>query len=375
MKILLSQADITSVELDAVMQAMESGWVAPAGPDLDAFEREVAERVGVSHAVGLSAGTAALHLALVSWGVGPGDVVVTSTLTFAATANAIAYVGAEPHFVDADPANGNMDLDLLSEALASLTAAGKPVAALLPVDLLGKAVDYTAMAAYASQYGIRLLCDAAESFGATHHGRPAGSFGDASALSFNGNKILTTSGGGMLLTDDQALAAHVRKLSTQAREPVPHYEHVEIGFNYRLSNILAALGRAQLSRLDSMIARRREWRRRYHHLFAIPGVSILGGENDTEDNCWLTAIVVDSAVTGWTAGELAESLEAQGIETRPVWKPMHLQPSFAGAQGTINGAAEMLFNNGLTLPSGSSLTDEQFDFVAETITCALEDLA
>ncbi|EAT2540252.1 aminotransferase class I/II-fold pyridoxal phosphate-dependent enzyme, partial [Salmonella enterica] len=302
---LLSPPDVGELELDYVMRAMRSGWVAPAGPDLDAFEAEVAERVGVSHAVGLSSGTAALHLALVSWGVGPGDVVPVSTFTFAATVNAIRYVGAEPYFVDCDAESGNMSPDLLGQAVKGLIADGQSVPAVVPVDMLGKCVDYDALSDIAASAGARLLADAAESFGASWKGKAAGSFGDASVLSFNGNKIMTTSGGGMLLTDDCQLAGHVRKLSTQAREPVAHYEHTEVGYNYRLSNVLAAMGRAQLTRLDDMLKRRREWRERYRALFSDqPGVRILGGADDLEDNCWLTAIVVDPDVSSWTAGEL-----------------------------------------------------------------------
>ncbi len=366
--VLLSSPDVGELEQEYVLSAMRSGWVAPAGPDLDAFEAEVAERVGVGHAVGLASGTSALHLALVSWGVGPGDVVPVSTFTFAATVNAIRYVGAEPYFVDCDEESGNMSAKLLAEAIESLRAAGRFVPAVVPVDMLGKCVDYTAIEKVARDAGGRLLCDAAESFGATWQGRPAGSFGDASVISFNGNKIMTTSGGGMLLTDDGALAAHVRKLSTQAREPVVHYEHTEVGYNYRLSNILAALGRAQLVRLDGMIARRREWRRRYAQLFAgQPGVRILGGADDSGDNCWLTAIVVDPALSSWTAKQLGAALSAEKIETRPVWKPMHLQPVSAGLSGNVDGTSERLFSNGLTLPSGSAMSEAQFSRVADAI--------
>ena len=360
--ILLSPPDVGETEQKFVLAAMRSGWVAPAGPDLDAFEAEVAERVGVAHAVGLSSGTAALHLALVSWGVRPGDVVPVSTFTFAATVNAIRYVGAEPFFVDCCEETGNMSPALLRNALETLAFAGRNVPAIVPVDMLGKAVDYTAISEIARAFNVRLLCDAAESFGASWKGQPVGSFGDASAISFNGNKIMTTSGGGMLLTDDESLAAHVRKLSTQAREPVEYYEHTEIGFNYRLSNILAALGRAQLTRLDDMIGRRREWRVRYHNLFEnYDGVRVLGGADDSEDNCWLTAIIVDPAVAGFTVGELSNALTSANIESRPVWKPMHLQPVNKGLDGLIDGTSERLFAQGLTLPSGSVLTDDQFD--------------
>jgi dTDP-4-amino-4,6-dideoxygalactose transaminase len=366
-RILLSPPDVGELEQEYVMRAMRSGWVAPAGPDLDAFEAEVASRVGVAHAVGLSSGTAALHLALVSWGVGPGDVVPVSTFTFAATVNAIRYVGAEPFFVDCDE-SGNMSPDLLQQAVDQLRAADRRVPAIVPVDMLGKCVDYAAISEIAAGAGAQLLCDAAESFGATYRGAPAGSFGDASVVSYNGNKMMTTSGGGMLLTDDVALAQHVRKLSTQAREPVPHYEHTEIGYNYRLSNILAALGRAQLVRLDDMLKRRRWWRERYRALFADrPGVSILGGAHDAGDNCWLTAIVVDPDTSSWTAADLAAALDRANVETRPVWKPMHLQPVSKGLRGVLDGTSERIFERGLTLPAGSVLSDDDFDRIERAI--------
>ena len=371
--ILLSSPDVGDLEQQYVLRAMQSGWVAPAGPDLTAFEEEVAARVGVSHAVALASGTAALHLALVSWGVGPGDVVPVSTFTFAATVNAIRYVGAEPFFVDCDEESGNMSAALLERAIEQLRAEGRNVPAVVPVDMLGKCVDYTSITAVAERAGVKLLCDAAESFGATWQGKPAGSFGDASVISFNGNKIMTTSGGGMLLTDDAARAAHVRKLSTQAREPVVHYEHTEIGYNYRLSNILAALGRAQLTRLDSMIERRRGWRRGYADLFAgHAGVRILGGRDDSGDNCWLTAVVIDPDVAPFTAEKLAAALTDAGIETRPVWKPMHLQPVSEGLSGVIDGTSERLFAQGLTLPSGSAMTGAQFARVVEAITTVID---
>ncbi len=372
---LLSPPDVGELEQEAVLRAMRSGWVAPAGPDLLAFEEEVAARVGVQHAVALASGTAALHLALVSWGVGPGDVVPVSTLTFAATVNAIRYVGAEPHFVDSRTDDGNIDTDLLAQAVDELLAAGRRVPAIVPVDLLGRCVDLEAVTKIAESAEARLLCDSAESFGATHAGRPAGAWGDASVLSFNGNKIMTTSGGGMLLTDDGALAAHVRKLSTQAREPVPHYEHTEVGYNYRLSNILAAMGRAQLSRLDGMIERRRGWRRRYREIVAeLPGVRVLGSDDpndDAHDNCWLTALVVDPERAGTTARDVGQALLSVGIESRPVWKPMHLQPVYAEHSATLDGTAEHVFNLGLTLPSGSGMSEAQFGEVTDVLAKAL----
>lgn len=367
-RIYMSSPDVGEAEEQAVVAAMRSGWIAPLGPDVDAFERELADRVGVAHAVALSSGTAALHLALLAIGVKPGDVVLTSSMTFAATANAIVYTGAEPYFIDADPATGNMDVALLREALVELREAGEPVAAIVPVDLLGKAVDYTAILAAADDFGVPLVADAAESLGATHAGRAAGSFGRASIVSFNGNKIMTTSGGGMLLTDDADLAQHVRYLATQARQPVVHYEHTDIGYNYRMSNLLAALGRAQLARLDAMIARRREMRELYKQMFAeVDGVEVFGADGDEADNVWLTSILVDSAVTGWEPSELAAALAADDIESRPLWKPMHAQPVFDGARSKTSGASETLFVRGLTLPSGSALDEVQRERVVAAI--------
>jgi dTDP-4-amino-4,6-dideoxygalactose transaminase len=373
-RILLSPPDVGELEQEYVLRAMRSGWVAPAGPDLDAFEAEVAARVGVAHAVGLASGTAALHLALVSWGIGPGDVVPVSTFTFAATVNAIRYVGAEPFFIDADEESGNMSPALLEQALITLRADGRNAPVVVPVDLFGKAADYSNLVPIATAAGAKVLSDAAEALGATHQGRAAGSFGDAAVLSFNGNKIMTTSGGGMLLTDDARLADHVRKLSTQAREPVVHYEHTEVGYNYRLSNILAALGRAQLARLDDMMKRRREWRERYRTLFAErDGVRIIGGQDDAGDNCWLTPVVVDPAAAGFTATDLAAALESADVECRPLWKPMHLQPVSQELDGLIDGTSERLFGQGVTLPAGSSMTEGQFTRIEAAIRGVLVD--
>lgn len=367
-RIYMSSPDVGAAEEDAVVAAMRSGWIAPLGPDVDAFEQELAARVGVAHGVALSSGTAGLHLGLLTLGVKPGDVILTSSMTFAATANAISYTGAEPYFIDADSRTGNMDTALLREALTELHGAGETVGAIVPVDLLGKAVDYTAILEAADEFGVPVLADAAESLGATHAGRPAGSFGRASVVSFNGNKIMTTSGGGMLLTDDEGFAQHVRYLATQARQPVVHYEHTDIGFNYRMSNLLAALGRAQLARLDAMIARRREMREFYKSLFAdVTGVEVFGAEGDEADNVWLTSILVDSEATGWEPSALAAALAKDDIESRPLWKPMHAQPVFATARRRITGASDSLFTRGLTLPSGSALTDNERERVATAI--------
>jgi dTDP-4-amino-4,6-dideoxygalactose transaminase len=367
-RIYMSSPDVGDLEEQYVVAAMRSGWIAPLGPDVDAFEREMAERIGVVEAVALSSGTAALHLGLLGLGVLPGDVVITSTMTFAATANAIVYAGAQPFFVDSEYASGNINPTLLRKAIAEALASGARIGAIVPVDLLGKAVEYTEILEIAAEHNIPVLSDAAESLGATHRGRAAGSFGVASVISFNGNKIMTTSGGGMLLTDDVNLAARTRYLATQARQPAVHYEHTEVGYNYRMSNLLAALGRAQLTRLDSMIARRRAMRDRYRDLFAdVDGVTIFGGVHDHEDNFWLTSILIDSEVTGWTRESLSAALLELNIESRPLWKPMHLQPVFSAAPSVVDGTSESLFESGLTLPSGSALSTSQIEFILHAL--------
>ncbi len=366
----LSTPDITTAERNAVAAAFDSGYVAPLGPQVDAFEKEFQAFTGRAHAVALSSGTAALHLALLAYGIGPGDIVVTSTFTFAATANAIVYTGAEPVFVDC-AADGNIDADLLADALADLAAAGTPAKAIMPGDMLGKMCAPAPLLELGERYGIPVIWDAAESVGATRDGHPAGSVGQAAAFSFNGNKIMTTSGGGMLLTDDPEIARHAKFLATQAREPVVHYEHREVGYNYRLSNILAGMGRAQLTRLPQMRSRRQEIRAHYARAFeSVPGISIFGGpwiyDDGGADNCWLSTITIDRNAA-FDRTSLAAALAAEGIESRPLWKPMHLQPVFAGARAYINGTAEAAFDTGLSLPSGSITTDEHLNRVCEVV--------
>lgn len=361
--IYLSSPHVGLKEEEALVRAIRSGWVAPLGPEVDAFERELANYCGRSHAVALSSGTAALHLGLLVLGVGAGDVVLTSTMTFAATANAIAYTGAEPAFVDCDE-TGNMNPDLLAEAFSCLEAEGQTVKAVVPVDLFGKVVAHEQVDEIAQRHGVPVLSDAAESLGATRLGRQSAAFGIAAAVSFNGNKIMTTSGGGALLTDDAGIAQRVRYLATQARQPVAHYEHTEIGYNYRLSNLLAALGRAQLSRLDEMIERRKQLRLHYMDLFrSVPGVALLGEPSvadggKTRDNFWLTSIIIDPDLAGFSADDVRHTLAAEDIEARPLWKPMHLQPVFQGASRFIDGTSERLFSTGISLPSGSVLSPD-----------------
>ncbi|MEU8156558.1 aminotransferase class I/II-fold pyridoxal phosphate-dependent enzyme [Micromonospora sp. NPDC048986] len=363
----LSPPDIGPLEESYLVAALRSGWVAPVGPDLQAFEHDVAERVGTGGAVAVNSGTAALHLALLGVGVGPDDVVIVPTLTFVATANAVRYIGARPAFVDCDPRTGNVDVDLVDDLVRRLRSRGERIGAVVPVDMFGSCADYTRLVPLCAEAGIPVVEDAAEALGSHHRGRPAGSFGQVAALSFNGNKIMTTSGGGMLVSDDAALLAKARHLATQAREPTPHYEHREIGYNYRLSNLLAALGRAQLVRLDGMITRRRQLRDQYAKVFApVPGVELVGID-DVDSNCWLTVITVDEEHCGWRAADLAAHLATGSIETRPVWNPMHRQPVFAGAESLLTGASDRLFTNGLALPSGSALTERQVGRVFEAI--------
>lgn len=367
-RIFMSTPDVGKLEEESVLDALRSGWVAPLGPAVDKFESDMCERVGAKYAVALSSGTAALHLGLLAWNIGRGSVVPCSTLTFAATANAIVYTGAEPFFVDCNLESGNIDIDLLDKALCSLINSGKNVPAIIPVDLLGKACDYTALKNIQEKYEIKILVDAAESLGASVDGIVAGNFGDASIFSFNGNKIMTTSGGGMFLTNDKKLANRVRYLSTQARQPVLHYEHTDIGFNYRMSNILASLGVAQLKRLDNMIAKRKSHREAYKELFQdIKGVKIFGGNNDNNDNYWLTSIIVEPEEAGWMANSLMNYLAKFNIETRPIWKPMHRQPVFRRYDSLLNGNAEYIFEKSITLPSGSALTEDQFNFIIKRI--------
>lgn len=369
-RIHLSKADVSEVEEQYILDAIRSGWVAPLGPHVDAFEAEIATRAGVSHALALASGTAALHLGLLELGAGPGTAVIVPSMTFAASVNPVVYTGAEPVFVDSR-ADGNVDPNLLLQAIDTLQAEGTRVVAAMSVDFFGRCADYDELGPGLQERSIPLIEDAAEALGATYHGHPAGSFGAAAVFSFNGNKIMTTSGGGMLLSNHEDLIVHARYLSTQARQPAEYYEHTEIGFNYRLSNVLAALGRAQLSRLDSMLARRRAIRQMYvDGLAGLPGVQFLGrdeGRGDDEDNCWLTCIDLDPAITPLSPSQLIAELAGENIESRRVWKPMHLQPVFTSNRTFVNGESERLFDRGVTLPSGSALQDDEIERVIKVL--------
>jgi dTDP-4-amino-4,6-dideoxygalactose transaminase len=373
-RIYLSPPDLGPLERELLLEAFDSGWAAPLGPHVDAFEREIAEAVGVSHAVALSSGTAGLHLALAVLGVGRGDVVLTSTLTFAATAYAIAYVGAIPVFIDASPATWNMDPGLLEEEIAARLGSGRKPAAVIAVDLYGQCCDYDRIAGICEQYEIPLVEDAAEALGASYRTRPAGSFGSCAVFSFNGNKIITTSGGGMLVAHDRALIERARHLATQARDPSPHYEHSAIGFNYRMSNLLAAVGRGQLAQLPQKVARRRAIRRAYENaLDGWPGVAFLPEAGYGHSNAWLTCITVDARQLGSTSEEIRLHLDSRNIESRPVWKPMHLQPVFSGCAVRGGAVSARLFETGLCLPSGSGMSAGDQAAVIDAIeeACAL----
>jgi len=370
-RVYLSPPHLAGRETELVTEAIASNWIAPLGPHVDAFEDEVAAAAGASYAVALSSGTAALHLALVVLGIGPDDEVACSDFTFAASANPIIYTGAVPVFVDADSATWTIDPELLDRAISSRRAAGGRVRAVIAVDLYGQCCDYDALREVCARHEVVLLQDATESLGATYRDAPAGAQGALAAFSFNGNKIITTSGGGMLVSDDRDWIEHARKLATQAREPAPHYEHVEIGFNYRMSNLLAALGRAQLETLPARVAARRRIRDRYRELLAeAPGISFMPEAEHGTSNAWLTCVVVDPDAFGADREAIRLALEAEDIEGRPLWKPMHLQPVFASHEVYGGDVGARLFDRGLCLPSGSALTDEEQDRVVATVLAA-----
>jgi dTDP-4-amino-4,6-dideoxygalactose transaminase len=368
-RVYLSPPHLSGRELDLLRETLEANppWVAPLGPQVDAFEAELSELTGVPHALALSSGTAALHLALVVLGIGPEDEVACSSLTFSASANPIRYVGATPVFVDASADTWTLDPALLARALDERPA----IKAVIAVDLYGQCCDYDAIRALCDERGVTLLQDAAESLGATYRGAPAGAQGDLAAFSFNGNKVITTSGGGMLVSPNGKWVEHARKLSTQAREPVPHYEHLEIGFNYRMSNLLAALGRAQLESLPERVAIRRRIRERYVALLGdAPGLTFMPEAQYGTTNAWLTCMVVDPDAFGVDREAIRVALEAEDIEARPLWKPMHLQPIFASHHSFGGDVSGCLFERGLCLPSGSSLSEDDQERVVAAVLAA-----
>lgn len=375
--ILLSTPHMGDRERELVKEAFDTNWIAPVGPHVDAFEQEFCQVVGVRDAAAVSSGTAALHLALRLIGVEPDDEVFCSTLTFIATANPITYLGAKPVFVDSDHVSWNMNPDLLQDALDHRARIGRLPKAVVLVHLYGQSADINSILATCNSYEVPLVEDAAESLGATYWGRSSstsegkspGTFGKIGIYSFNGNKIITTSGGGMLVSSDSALVAKARFLATQARDPAPHYQHSEIGYNYRLSNVLAGIGRGQLHVLgDRVAARRRNFEIYQQFLANLPGIEFMPEAPFGRATRWLTCLTINPAAFGADREQVRLALAKQQIEARPVWKPLHLQPVFTGCEGIGGAVSEALFEHGLCLPSGSNLTPEDLERVIHTIT-------
>jgi dTDP-4-amino-4,6-dideoxygalactose transaminase len=371
-RLYLSPPHLGDDERRLVLEAIDSNWVAPLGPHVDAFERELAQYVGAKHAVALSSGTAALHLALVVADIGAGDEVLVSSFTFAASANPICYVGARPTFVDSDRGSWNMDPGLLEETLAARARKNRLPKAVVLVHLYGQSADIDPIRDACERYGVRLIEDAAEAVGARYKGRAPGIDGWVGFFSFNGNKIITTSGGGMLVTADATVAARIRSLATQARDPAPHYQHSEVGYNYRLSNLLAAVGRGQLRVLDERVAARRRIFARYQEaLSREPGISFMPeatfGDARSRSTRWLTCIEIDPKEFSVDRETVRLALEERDIESRPVWKPLHLQPVFAECETVGGNICETIFRNGLCLPSGSALSNDEIDMVIDIV--------
>ena len=372
-RLFLSPPHMGKKERELLVDAFDSNWIAPLGPMVDSFEQHMIEYLASGeqsqmHALALSSGTSALHLALVESGICTGDRVLCSSLTFSASANAITYVGAEPVFVDVAQGQWNLDPDLVEQELALGMKQGKPYKAVIAVDLYGDPVDFEPIEKACKKYDAVLIEDAAEGLGADYKGRKCGTFGEYAILSFNGNKILTSGGGGMLLGHKKEKIDHARKLSTQAREPAPYYQHEEIGYNYRLSNLLAAVGLGQLEWLDDRVHRKHEIRSLYEkRLVEVPGLSFLPLPGFGKSNCWLTVVIVDKEVFGCDPESIRLALEDEDIESRPVWKPMHMQPVFSGCRFVGPGRCEELFYNGLCLPSGTAMEDDDVNRICELL--------
>jgi dTDP-4-amino-4,6-dideoxygalactose transaminase len=367
-RIYLSPPHQSGREREFVEDAIASNWIAPLGPHVDAFEQEIADVIRVPYAVALSSGTAALHLAARLAGVERGDEIICPSLTFSATINPVVYEGARPIFVDCDAGSWNMDPELLAEELRDRARMGRMPRAVVVVDLYGQSADYDRIMPTCEEYGIPIIEDAAEALGATYKGNPVGRFGQCAAFSFNGNKIITTSGGGMLVSQDAEFVRNARFLATQARDPAAHYQHSTIGYNYRLSNILAAIGRAQLRVLEERVeARRRIFDTYVELLDDLPGVAFMPEAPYGHSNRWLTCLTIEPAEFGATREDVRLALEAEDIEARPVWKPMHLQPVFKDCRVRGGDVSKNIFENGLCLPSGSAMSREQIERVASVV--------
>jgi dTDP-4-amino-4,6-dideoxygalactose transaminase len=363
---------MSGLEQQFVQEAFESNWIAPLGPQVDAFEREFCEVVGSGYAAALSCGSAAIHLALLLAGVGDGDDVMVSTLTFAASVFPIVYLGARPVFVDSEDRSWNMDPALLATALGERACRNRLPKAVVLVHLYGQSADIDPIVDACRTFGVPLIEDAAEALGARYKGQSPGTFGKTGIFSFNGNKVITTSAGGMLVSDDADLIARVRKLAAQAKDPVPYYQHSEIGYNYRMSNVLAAIGRAQLTVLEDRVrARRRNFDFYRRELGDLPGLGFMPEAAWGCHSRWLSVVTIDPVQMGVDCETVRQTLEAENIESRPVWKPMHMQPVFAGCEAIGGGVAESLFARGLCLPSGSAMTTADLERVTTAIRGAL----
>ena len=366
-KIYLSSPHIGPNELKYVNEAFETNWISPLGPNVNAFEIDLQVQTKTAHAAALSSGTSAIHLALILLEVNTNDTVFCQSITFSASANPIAYQKAKPVFIDSEPDTWNMDPALLRKALQEAKEAGKLPKAIIPVHLYGMPAKMNEIIAIAKEFNVPVIEDAAEALGANIEGRPCGSFGTFGVLSFNGNKIITTSGGGALLSNDAVMIEKARFLATQARDAAPHYQHSHIGYNYRMSNVLAGIGRGQLEVLSDRVNARRANFNRYRNYFSKynnNGFDIRFQEEPVGyfSNRWLTCIVIDPNTNkGLTREEIRLAMDVENIETRPLWKPMHQQPIFSSSKSYLSGVADKLFENGLCLPSGSNLTEEEFD--------------
>ncbi len=350
------------------MRAFKSGWIAPLGPEVEKFEKEMAEKLKVKHALALSSGTAGLHLSMILLNIQKNDYVLCPTLTFVATPNAILYCQGTPFFIDSESKSWTVDCELLEEAIKKLRKKNKKVKALISVDIYGNCCNYERIMEICENYEIPLIEDSAEALGSKYKNKYAGSFGKMSVLSFNGNKIITTSGGGMLLSNEKDLIERGRFFATQAREFLPYYEHKYVGYNYRMSNILAALGRAQLKNLEKRLFKRRFIREYYKkYLAGIEGINFIPEPKEMRSNCWLTCILIDEKKFGATAEDLRLFLEKYNIESRAIWKPMHLQPLYKDAPFLGRGVSDYLFKNGLCLPSGSSLSKRDLEKIVKLI--------
>ena len=360
-KIWLSSPHMSGNELKYVNEAFETNWVAPLGPNVNKFEKELATYVGSANCAALVSGTSAIHLALIILGVERGDEVICQSFTFSATANPIAYQGATPVFIDSEKDTWNMDPELLEIAIKDRIFKGKKPKAILVVHLYGMPVKMDEIISVASKYEIPVIEDAAEALGSTYKGKHCGSFGLFGILSFNGNKIITTSGGGALVSNDEELIRKARFLSTQARDSAPHYQHSQIGYNYRMSNIVAGIGRGQLEVIEKRVEQRRANNKFYRDLLEnYDGIAFHSEPEGSRSNYWLTSILIDpKKLKGVTREDVRLGLERDSIESRPLWKPMHMQPVFSGAPAYTNGFSERAFDMGLCLPSGSNLTDEE----------------